>query len=66
VEVAQKQPRRRRASHPRTWHVLRREGARLAHEDVAQMVLSQRGLQTTPFGFEDKMIEAAPRAVASK
>jgi ABC-type amino acid transport substrate-binding protein len=25
---------------------------------LAQMVLSQRGLQTTPFGFEDEMIEA--------
>jgi len=25
---------------------------------LAQMVLSQRGLQTTPFGFEDDMIEA--------
>lgn len=25
---------------------------------LAQMVLSQRGLQTTPFGFEDEMVEA--------
>ncbi len=25
---------------------------------LAQMILSQRGLQTTPFGFEDEMIEA--------
>jgi len=25
---------------------------------LAQMVLSQRGMQTTPFGFEDEMIEA--------
>jgi hypothetical protein len=33
------------------------------------MVLSQRGLQTTPFGFEDEMIEAVAAgtlAVASK
>jgi hypothetical protein len=28
------------------------------------MVLSQRGLQTTPFGFEDEMIEATPRATS--
>jgi polar amino acid transport system substrate-binding protein len=27
-------------------------------DSLAQMVLSQRGLQTTPFGFEDEMVEA--------